>query len=64
MRKTIQRMRNTGNNPNQKLWQDQKHIEYLPYLSVLRKLDELVTAGFTSSQIEKMLELGEQAYKK
>ncbi len=50
----------TSNNPNEKLWHEQKELSgYLPYVSVLRKLDELTTNGYTCLQIEQMLELGE-----
>jgi len=54
-----------GSNPHQVLWQEQKEISgWLPYHSVLQKLDELTTAGFTCLQIEEMLNLGEKKWKK
>lgn len=53
-----------GNTAHQVQWQKQKEISgWLPYHSVLQKLDELTTAGFTCLQIEEMLNLGEIEFK-
>lgn len=58
------RPHSNGNYYQEKLWQEQKEISgWLPYHSVLQKLDDLTTAGFTCLQIEEMLNLGEIEFK-